>query len=334
MEYDLLDLKKRYATADRSEHWRFLDLPEHPAQSPSSDNEGITKRPSNAWPTRHGWNRPRPSPAALSTKGIGRAPLAKMAGQLTVGPSPWDLHSAKSCGGLVAGTKAKRACPPPAERMPNERSGACHDRGQRSTVRSPAARGVAPRGPRRFTWSCGPAAVKDCARPTWLRRRSRSLRPSPVGPAEPQSRQRVARSCAPPRPVPGGDRQRFFSDRGYGHLPVQHEHGGGHRPWAIAKSYPPGGRGAFEGAAPTDPGAARDAAQRHSTAQPDPVREAGDDLARDARLLHASEDRAGSDRLHRGPGLRSTRRGAPAISAPGRMNDLTWHTAGSHVERL
>lgn len=52
MEYDLLALKKRYATSSHEVlAWRFLDLPE-PCVITIIDNEHIHRRRSNAWPTK------------------------------------------------------------------------------------------------------------------------------------------------------------------------------------------------------------------------------------------------------------------------------------------
>ncbi len=52
LDYDLLDLKKRYSTSSHEViAWRFLDLPE-PCVITILDNERITRRRSNAWPTR------------------------------------------------------------------------------------------------------------------------------------------------------------------------------------------------------------------------------------------------------------------------------------------
>jgi len=52
MEYDLLALKKRYATSSHEVlAWRFLDLPESCVVT-IIDNERIHRRRSNAWPTR------------------------------------------------------------------------------------------------------------------------------------------------------------------------------------------------------------------------------------------------------------------------------------------
>jgi hypothetical protein len=51
-DYDLLELKKRYATSSHEViAWRFLDLPA-PCVVTVLDNEHITRRRSNAWPTR------------------------------------------------------------------------------------------------------------------------------------------------------------------------------------------------------------------------------------------------------------------------------------------
>lgn len=51
-DYDLLALKKRYATSSHEVlAWRFLDLPE-PCIVTIIDNERIHRRRSNAWPTR------------------------------------------------------------------------------------------------------------------------------------------------------------------------------------------------------------------------------------------------------------------------------------------
>jgi hypothetical protein len=50
--YDLLKLKERYRTASHEViAWRFLDLPE-PCIVTIIDNEAISRRRSNAWPTR------------------------------------------------------------------------------------------------------------------------------------------------------------------------------------------------------------------------------------------------------------------------------------------
>ncbi len=50
--YDLLALKKRYATSSHEVlAWRFLDLPESCVVT-ILDNERITRRRSNAWPTK------------------------------------------------------------------------------------------------------------------------------------------------------------------------------------------------------------------------------------------------------------------------------------------
>lgn len=52
MDYDLLALKKRYATSSHEVlAWRFLDLPA-PCVVTIIDNEKIHRRRSNAWPTR------------------------------------------------------------------------------------------------------------------------------------------------------------------------------------------------------------------------------------------------------------------------------------------
>lgn len=52
MDYDLLALKKRYATSSHEVlAWRFLDLPE-PCVVTIIDNERIHRRRSNAWPTK------------------------------------------------------------------------------------------------------------------------------------------------------------------------------------------------------------------------------------------------------------------------------------------
>ena len=52
LEHDLLELKKRYATSSHEViAWRFLDLPE-PCVVTILDNERITRRRSNAWPTK------------------------------------------------------------------------------------------------------------------------------------------------------------------------------------------------------------------------------------------------------------------------------------------
>jgi Zn-dependent peptidase ImmA (M78 family) len=52
LEYDLLALKKRYATSSHEVlAWRFLDLPE-PCIVTIIDNERIHRRRSNAWPTK------------------------------------------------------------------------------------------------------------------------------------------------------------------------------------------------------------------------------------------------------------------------------------------
>jgi len=51
-DYDLLALKKRYATSSHEVlAWRFLDLPD-PCVVTIIDNEHIHRRRSNAWPTR------------------------------------------------------------------------------------------------------------------------------------------------------------------------------------------------------------------------------------------------------------------------------------------
>ncbi len=50
--YDLLELKKRYRTASHEViAWRFLDLPD-PCIITIVDNDHISRRRSNAWPTR------------------------------------------------------------------------------------------------------------------------------------------------------------------------------------------------------------------------------------------------------------------------------------------
>ena len=52
MDYDLLALKKRYATSSHEVlAWRLLDLPE-PCIITILDNEHISRRRSNAWPTK------------------------------------------------------------------------------------------------------------------------------------------------------------------------------------------------------------------------------------------------------------------------------------------
>src|SRR5262245_26980378 len=52
MDFDLLELKKRYRTSSHEViAWRFLDLPD-PCIVTIVDNEAITRRRSNAWPTR------------------------------------------------------------------------------------------------------------------------------------------------------------------------------------------------------------------------------------------------------------------------------------------
>lgn len=52
LEYDVLELKKRYRTASHEViAWRFLDLPA-PCIVTIIDNEHIHRRKSNAWPTR------------------------------------------------------------------------------------------------------------------------------------------------------------------------------------------------------------------------------------------------------------------------------------------
>jgi hypothetical protein len=52
MEYDLLALKKRYATSSHEVlAWRFLDLPS-PCVVTIIDNEKIHRRRSNAWPVK------------------------------------------------------------------------------------------------------------------------------------------------------------------------------------------------------------------------------------------------------------------------------------------
>lgn len=52
LEYDLLELKKRYSTSSHEViAWRFLDLPD-PCVVTILDNERITRRRSNAWPIR------------------------------------------------------------------------------------------------------------------------------------------------------------------------------------------------------------------------------------------------------------------------------------------
>ena len=50
--YDLLELKKRYRTASHEViAWRFIDLPD-PCIITIVDNDHISRRRSNAWPTR------------------------------------------------------------------------------------------------------------------------------------------------------------------------------------------------------------------------------------------------------------------------------------------
>jgi Zn-dependent peptidase ImmA (M78 family) len=52
LDYDLLALKKRYATSSHEVlAWRFLDLPQ-PCVVTIIDNERIHRRRSNAWPTK------------------------------------------------------------------------------------------------------------------------------------------------------------------------------------------------------------------------------------------------------------------------------------------
>jgi Zn-dependent peptidase ImmA (M78 family) len=52
LEFDLLALKKRYATSSHEViAWRFLDLPS-PCVVTILDNERITRRKSNAWPVK------------------------------------------------------------------------------------------------------------------------------------------------------------------------------------------------------------------------------------------------------------------------------------------
>jgi Zn-dependent peptidase ImmA (M78 family) len=52
LEYDLLGLKKRYATSSHEVlAWRFLDLPA-PCVVTILDNDHISRRRSNAWPTK------------------------------------------------------------------------------------------------------------------------------------------------------------------------------------------------------------------------------------------------------------------------------------------
>ena len=52
LDYDLLALKKRYATSSHEVlAWRFLDLP-NPCVVTIIDNEHIHRRRSNAWPTK------------------------------------------------------------------------------------------------------------------------------------------------------------------------------------------------------------------------------------------------------------------------------------------
>ncbi|MBI3409266.1 MAG: ImmA/IrrE family metallo-endopeptidase [Planctomycetes bacterium] len=52
LDFDLLALKKKYATASHEVlAWRFLDLPE-PCIVTILDNDRITRRRSNSWPTR------------------------------------------------------------------------------------------------------------------------------------------------------------------------------------------------------------------------------------------------------------------------------------------
>src|SRR6202022_2962247 len=52
MEYDVLELKRRYRTASHEViAWRFLDLPESCIVT-IVDNDHIHKRRSNAWPIR------------------------------------------------------------------------------------------------------------------------------------------------------------------------------------------------------------------------------------------------------------------------------------------
>ncbi len=52
LDFDLLELKKKYATASHEViAWRFLDLPE-PSIVTILDNDAIHRRRSNAWPTR------------------------------------------------------------------------------------------------------------------------------------------------------------------------------------------------------------------------------------------------------------------------------------------
>jgi uncharacterized protein DUF955 len=52
LDYDLLQLKKKYATASHEViAWRFLDLPE-PCIVSIVDNDRLSRRRSNAWPVR------------------------------------------------------------------------------------------------------------------------------------------------------------------------------------------------------------------------------------------------------------------------------------------
>src|SRR5262249_49023556 len=52
LEYDLLRLKRRYATASHEViAWRFLDLPD-PCIITIVDNDHVQRRRSNAWPVR------------------------------------------------------------------------------------------------------------------------------------------------------------------------------------------------------------------------------------------------------------------------------------------
>jgi len=52
LDYDLLALKERYATSSHEVlAWRMLDLPD-PCIITIIDNDKITRRRSNAWPTR------------------------------------------------------------------------------------------------------------------------------------------------------------------------------------------------------------------------------------------------------------------------------------------